>query len=141
MRDEDKAGSSVLLRVARGPQPPQRRHPGERIGRGCALTSKLVTRVIKGSINGDFAVGSTLEVTLNGSGNLSVMGATTVTGGYKLGGNIRTHKATATGGALTFSGGSGTVSVSFSGSGKSTNDVLAFKMKGKVTGGPARSRV
>lgn len=100
-----------------------------------ALTSKHVTQVIKGSINGDFTVDSPLEVTLNGSGNLSVMGATTVTGGYKLSGNIRTHKATASGRALTFSGASGTVSVLFSGSGRLTNGVLASKMKGKVTGG------
>lgn len=100
-----------------------------------ALKSKSVTRVIKGSIDGTFEVSTALEVTLKGSGNLSVMGETTVTGEYKLSGSLLSHKATASGGTATFSDANGTVSISFSGSGKAKNSVFKFSMKGKVTGG------
>ncbi|MGP0065943.1 MAG: hypothetical protein ACLQGP_20380 [Isosphaeraceae bacterium] len=99
------------------------------------LKSKSVTQVIKGSINGYYAVNGALEVGLKGNGMLSVMGETTITGEYKLGVNIHTHKSTASGGTATFSEGNGTVSVSFSGSGKTKNGVFGFSMKGKVTGG------
>jgi hypothetical protein len=96
---------------------------------------KTVTRTITGSINGHFAVNAALEVTLNGSGNLSVIGETTIASEYKLSVNVQTHKSTLSKGTGTLSSSEGNILVSFSGTGKSKNGMLAFSTKGKVKGG------
>ena len=68
-----------------------------------ALKTTVVTHVIQGTISGRFSVGLGLHVTAGGTGNLSVMGATTETGGYTLTINSKTHKVTTTGGSQTYS--------------------------------------
>jgi hypothetical protein len=100
------------------------------------LKKTVLPQIVQGTLAGTFTVKG-LTVSLMGTGNLSssypgtVLGATTITGKFKLVVNSKTHVATVTLGTATLTSGAGKIKLSFTGSGKNTGGLLTFNINNK----------
>jgi hypothetical protein len=99
------------------------------------LKKTVLIQTVQGTLNGTFAVKG-LTVSLMGTGNLLNLGATIITGKFKLVVNSKTHVATVTLGTASLTSGADKIKLSFTGSGRDSSGVLSFSIKkGLITGG------
>lgn len=99
------------------------------------VKTKPVKETVTGTMDGTYRISGDL-VTIQASGNLTVMGASTLSGQYDTAVNLKTFKARDTGGTAVLSNSQGdSLTSKFTGAGKVSNGAAVSSFKGKITGG------